>query len=168
MIRMLTEIEIENMKYIRSSNTIKRYLMCFGSDRAVVWDACDAKCMQREFQHVIQESAVERLWIQSKWACVKPRHAMRASFCFYVYTKSFRSIFIYSLTISVAHWCLQYPFVKASTLGEHQDNRTVSTGRPTSSKRDVSTIIFSLKNEVGGLIKALRLFQVSVLLTFMF
>ncbi|KAI4829765.1 hypothetical protein KUCAC02_001435 [Chaenocephalus aceratus] len=35
----------------------------------------------------------------------------------------------------------------------------VSTGRPTSSKRDVSTIIFSLKNEVGGLIKALRLFQ---------
>ncbi|KAI9517807.1 Tryptophan 5-hydroxylase 1 [Dissostichus eleginoides] len=48
---------------------------------------------------------------------------------------------------------------EASKFGEHQDNRTISTGRPTSSKRDVSTIIFSLKNEVGGLIKALRLFQ---------
>ncbi|KAK5874572.1 hypothetical protein PBY51_019508 [Eleginops maclovinus] len=48
---------------------------------------------------------------------------------------------------------------EASKFGDHQDNRSISTGRPTSSKKDVSTIIFSLKNEVGGLIKALRLFQ---------
>nr|XP_046250087.1 tryptophan 5-hydroxylase 1-like [Scatophagus argus] len=42
---------------------------------------------------------------------------------------------------------------------EKQDNRNISTGRPTSSGKDVTTIIFSLKNEVGGLVTALKLFQ---------
>ncbi|XP_036950841.1 tryptophan 5-hydroxylase 1-like isoform X1 [Acanthopagrus latus] len=42
---------------------------------------------------------------------------------------------------------------------ENQDKRSISTGRPTSSQKSVATIIFSLKNEVGGLVKALKLFQ---------
>ncbi|KAI3377177.1 hypothetical protein L3Q82_009093 [Scortum barcoo] len=42
---------------------------------------------------------------------------------------------------------------------ENQDNRSISTGTPTSSQTGVATIIFSLKNEVGGLVKALKLFQ---------
>ena len=45
---------------------------------------------------------------------------------------------------------------------ENQDKRSISTGRPTSSQKSVATIIFSLKNEVGGLVKALKLFQVCV------
>ncbi|XP_031702203.1 tryptophan 5-hydroxylase 1-like [Anarrhichthys ocellatus] len=43
--------------------------------------------------------------------------------------------------------------------GENQDNRSISIGRPTSSAKGVATIIFSLKNEVGGLVRALQLFQ---------
>ncbi len=53
--------------------------------------------------------------------------------------------------------------VTFSKLAENQDNRSISTGRPTGSEKGVATIIFSLKNEVGGLIKALKLFQVGVL-----
>ncbi|XP_044044023.1 tryptophan 5-hydroxylase 1-like isoform X3 [Siniperca chuatsi] len=44
-------------------------------------------------------------------------------------------------------------------IDENQDNRSISTGRPTSSEKGIATIIISLKDEVGGLIKALRLFQ---------
>lgn len=53
--------------------------------------------------------------------------------------------------------------VTFSKIGENEDNRSISTGRPASSRKSVATIIFSLKNEVGGLIKALKLFQVRVL-----
>ncbi|KAM9366659.1 tryptophan 5-hydroxylase 1-like [Symphorus nematophorus] len=49
--------------------------------------------------------------------------------------------------------------VTFSKIGENQDNKSISTGRPTSSRRGAATIIFSLKNEVGGLVKALKLFQ---------
>ncbi|KAM6949772.1 tryptophan 5-hydroxylase 1-like [Lycodopsis pacificus] len=49
--------------------------------------------------------------------------------------------------------------VAFSEFGEKQDNRSISTGRPTSSTKGVATMIFSLKNEVGGLVRALRLFQ---------
>ncbi|XP_073320745.1 tryptophan 5-hydroxylase 1-like [Pagrus major] len=49
--------------------------------------------------------------------------------------------------------------VTFNTIDENQDNSSVSTGRPSSSRRSVATIIFSLKNEVGGLVKALKLFQ---------
>ncbi|XP_037607071.1 tryptophan 5-hydroxylase 1-like [Sebastes umbrosus] len=49
--------------------------------------------------------------------------------------------------------------VTLSKFEEDQDNRSISTGRPTSSEKGVATIIFSLKNEIGGLVKALRLFQ---------
>ncbi|XP_032366834.1 tryptophan 5-hydroxylase 1 [Etheostoma spectabile] len=49
--------------------------------------------------------------------------------------------------------------VTFSKCDENQENRSMSSGRPTSSEKSVATIIFSLKNEVGGLVKALRLFQ---------
>ncbi|XP_034733065.1 tryptophan 5-hydroxylase 1-like [Etheostoma cragini] len=49
--------------------------------------------------------------------------------------------------------------VTFSKCDENQENRSMSAGRPTSSDKGVATIIFSLKNEVGGLVKALRLFQ---------
>uniref|UniRef100_A0A8C4HC17 tryptophan 5-monooxygenase n=1 Tax=Dicentrarchus labrax TaxID=13489 RepID=A0A8C4HC17_DICLA len=52
-----------------------------------------------------------------------------------------------------------YFFVTFSKIDENQDNRSISTGRPTSSEKSSATIIFSLKNEVGGLVKALKLFQ---------
>ncbi|KAM9860587.1 tryptophan 5-hydroxylase 1-like [Aulostomus maculatus] len=42
---------------------------------------------------------------------------------------------------------------------ENSDNRRVFTGRSLSSEKGGATIIFSLKNEVGDLIKALKLFQ---------
>ncbi|XP_056269538.1 tryptophan 5-hydroxylase 1-like isoform X1 [Pseudoliparis swirei] len=40
-----------------------------------------------------------------------------------------------------------------------EDNQSISTSRPSSSAKGVVTIVFSLKNEVGSLIRALRLFQ---------
>ncbi|KAM3625141.1 uncharacterized protein V6R79_007453 [Siganus canaliculatus] len=43
--------------------------------------------------------------------------------------------------------------VKSSKAEKKQDNRSLSSGKA------AATIIFSLKNEVGGLVKALRLFQ---------
>ncbi|XP_035508503.1 tryptophan 5-hydroxylase 1-like isoform X2 [Morone saxatilis] len=49
--------------------------------------------------------------------------------------------------------------VTFSKIDENQDNRSISTERPTSSEKSSATIIFSLKNEVGGLVKALKLFQ---------
>uniref|UniRef100_G3PGF9 tryptophan 5-monooxygenase n=1 Tax=Gasterosteus aculeatus aculeatus TaxID=481459 RepID=G3PGF9_GASAC len=49
--------------------------------------------------------------------------------------------------------------VTPKTFDEKQDKRSSSTSRPTSSEKGVATIIFSLKNEVGGLVRALRLFQ---------
>ncbi|XP_059208499.1 tryptophan 5-hydroxylase 1-like isoform X2 [Centropristis striata] len=49
--------------------------------------------------------------------------------------------------------------VTLSKFDENKDNRNISTGRPSSSEKGAATIIFSLKNEVGGLVKALRLFQ---------
>ncbi|XP_070695690.1 tryptophan 5-hydroxylase 1-like [Pempheris klunzingeri] len=49
--------------------------------------------------------------------------------------------------------------VTLSKIGESQDNGSISTERPTSSQKGAVTIIFSLKNEVGGLIKALKFFQ---------
>ncbi|MED6248604.1 Tryptophan 5-hydroxylase 1 [Ataeniobius toweri] len=42
---------------------------------------------------------------------------------------------------------------------EHQDNHGLTTGQPSNSRNRAATIIFTLKNEVGGLIKALKLFQ---------
>ncbi|XP_070757916.1 tryptophan 5-hydroxylase 1-like isoform X2 [Enoplosus armatus] len=48
------------------------------------------------------------------------------------------------------------PFRK---IDENPDTRSISTGSPTSSAKGITTIIFSLKNEVGGLVKALKLFQ---------
>lgn len=52
--------------------------------------------------------------------------------------------------------------VTFSKIDEDQDNRSISTGRPSRSEKGIATIIFSLKNEVGGLVKALKLFQVGV------
>uniref|UniRef100_A0A8C2WL08 Tryptophan hydroxylase 1 n=1 Tax=Cyclopterus lumpus TaxID=8103 RepID=A0A8C2WL08_CYCLU len=49
--------------------------------------------------------------------------------------------------------------VTFSIFGEKQDNQSISTARPSSSAKGVATIIFSLKNEVGSLVRALRLFQ---------
>ncbi|XP_028436945.1 tryptophan 5-hydroxylase 1 [Perca flavescens] len=49
--------------------------------------------------------------------------------------------------------------VTFSKCDENLENRSVAAGRPTSSEKRVATIIFSLKNEIGGLVKALRLFQ---------
>ncbi|XP_076589054.1 tryptophan 5-hydroxylase 1-like [Chaetodon auriga] len=49
--------------------------------------------------------------------------------------------------------------VTFSKIDENQDNRSISTGRPTRSEKGFATIIFSLKNEVGGLVKVLKLFQ---------
>ncbi|TKS70377.1 Tryptophan 5-hydroxylase [Collichthys lucidus] len=48
--------------------------------------------------------------------------------------------------------------VTFSKIDGNQDNRSTSTGRTTIEKR-VATIIFSLRNEVGGLVKVLKLFQ---------
>ncbi|KAM8894146.1 tryptophan 5-hydroxylase 1-like isoform 1-T2 [Spinachia spinachia] len=47
----------------------------------------------------------------------------------------------------------------SNTCDEKKDDMSLSTARPTSSDKGVATIIFSLKNEVGGLVRALRLFQ---------
>lgn len=52
--------------------------------------------------------------------------------------------------------------VSFSKIDENQDNRSVCNGRPTSSEKGGATIIFSQKNEIGGLVKALKLFQVGV------
>ncbi|KAM7423574.1 hypothetical protein PAMA_000093 [Pampus argenteus] len=49
--------------------------------------------------------------------------------------------------------------VTFSRIDENQDNRSISKGRPSSSQKGGATIIFSLKNEIGGLVKALRFFQ---------
>lgn len=52
--------------------------------------------------------------------------------------------------------------VTFSKIDENQDNRSVCNGSPSSSEKSGATIIFSLKNEIGGLVKALKLFQVGL------
>lgn len=47
---------------------------------------------------------------------------------------------------------------------ENQDSWSVSCGKSSCSGKRTSTIIFTLKNEVGGLVKALKLFQVCLFL----
>ncbi|XP_047219926.1 tryptophan 5-hydroxylase 1-like isoform X2 [Girardinichthys multiradiatus] len=42
---------------------------------------------------------------------------------------------------------------------EHQDNHGLTTGQPSNSRNRAATIIFTLKNEVGGLIEALKHFK---------
>ncbi|KAE8297180.1 Tryptophan 5-hydroxylase [Larimichthys crocea] len=49
--------------------------------------------------------------------------------------------------------------VTFSKIDGNQDNRSISTGKTTSAEKCVATIIFSLRNEVGGLVKVLKLFQ---------
>ncbi|XP_068428459.1 tryptophan 5-hydroxylase 1-like [Clinocottus analis] len=49
--------------------------------------------------------------------------------------------------------------VTFSKFVEKQDNQSISAARPGSAAKGVVTVIFSLKNEVGGLVRALRLFQ---------
>ena len=52
--------------------------------------------------------------------------------------------------------------VTFSKIDENQVNKSVCNGSRASSEKSGATIIFSLKNEIGGLIKALKFFQVSV------
>ncbi|KAM7406584.1 hypothetical protein PAMP_000955 [Pampus punctatissimus] len=49
--------------------------------------------------------------------------------------------------------------VTFSRIDENRDNRSICNGRPSSSQKGGATIIFSLKNEIGGLVKALKFFQ---------
>lgn len=56
--------------------------------------------------------------------------------------------------------------VTFTKIDENQDKRNIPTKRPTSSERGNTTIIFSLKNEVGSLVEALKVFQVGVKLKF--
>ncbi|KAK7912997.1 hypothetical protein WMY93_013208 [Mugilogobius chulae] len=49
--------------------------------------------------------------------------------------------------------------LSVSKIDKKQDKWSAAPGRASSSDKSGSTILFSLKNEVGGLIKALKLFQ---------
>ncbi|CAK6961996.1 tryptophan 5-hydroxylase 1-like [Scomber scombrus] len=49
--------------------------------------------------------------------------------------------------------------VTLSKIDAKQDKRGVCNGRPSSTLKNGATIIFSLKNEIGGLVTALKLFQ---------
>lgn len=55
--------------------------------------------------------------------------------------------------------------VEFSKTDDNWDKKGVSTEGPKSSDKGGATIMFSLKNEIGGLVRALKLFQVGV--TFM-
>lgn len=51
---------------------------------------------------------------------------------------------------------------KVTKTDENQDNMSVSTRGTTSPEKGNTTIVFSLKNEVGSLVEALKVFQVGV------
>lgn len=55
---------------------------------------------------------------------------------------------------------------KVTKTDENQDNRSVSTRETTSPEKGNTTIVFSLKNEVGSLVEALKVFQVGVYFKF--
>lgn len=48
-------------------------------------------------------------------------------------------------------------------IDENKDNKTDQDNKTASSERGRAAIVFSLKNEVGGLVKALKLFQVGLI-----
>lgn len=47
-------------------------------------------------------------------------------------------------------------------IDENKDNKTDKDNKTASTERGRAAIVFSLKNEVGGLVKALKLFQVGL------
>ena len=82
--------------------------------------------------------------------------------CLLIYLRARGKSLRHSVCMIVFFFSSKMNKVTFNKSDENQDKRSISTGRPTSSQKSVATIIFSLKNEVGGLVKALKLFQVRV------
>lgn len=78
--------------------------------------------------------------------------SVKISWIFYFHNKIVQ-IFQSGKTIKVCDLCLQ---LNRSTFKKIEEN-----GEKNTSEKARATIIFSLKNEVGGLVKALKLFQVT-------